>query len=195
MLAYRIRNIKELGFFDSKESKIYVGKTYRQLTASMIGAKSTDNLEKNIAKYLNVHENADIIHRLKWLGLLDDGLIDIREGSCLDVLLYRMLKKMKFKPHEKDMIIIYVEVIASFPGGRKERRTATMVVEGIANRNSAMSRAVALPTAVAARLILSGKIKGIGCMMPPTLPGLYKPVLHELEDFGYVFNRQAIKIP
>ncbi|MCK4763378.1 MAG: saccharopine dehydrogenase NADP-binding domain-containing protein [Candidatus Aminicenantes bacterium] len=190
-----MRNIKELGFFDSKESQLYVGKTYRQLMASMIDAKSTDNLEKDIAKYLNVHENADIIHRLKWLGLLENRLVDIREGSCLDVLLYRMLKKMKFGPHEKDMIIIYVEVIAAFPGRRKEKRTAAMVVEGVANANSAMSRAVALPAAIATKLILSGKITGSGCMMPPTLPELYKPVLHELEEFGYVFKRQAIKIP
>jgi saccharopine dehydrogenase (NADP+, L-glutamate forming) len=190
-----LRNIKELGFFDSRESKTYVGKTYRQLMAEMVGAQSTDNLEGNIAKYLNVHENADIIHRLKWLGLLDDRFVDIREGTYLDVLLNRMLKKMKFQSHEKDMIIIHVEVIAEFPGHRKEKRTATMVVEGIANENSAMSRAVALPAAIAARLILSGKIKGMGCVMPPTLPELYKPVLHELEDFGYVFKRKAIRIP
>lgn len=190
-----MRNINELGFFDSNESQLYVGKTYRQLMASMIGAKSTDKLEANIAKYLNVHENADIIHRIKWLGLLDDRLIDIREGTSLDVLLYQMLRKMKFEPHEKDMIILYVEVIVEFPGNRKEKRTATMVVEGIANGNSAMSRAVALPAAIATRLILSGEIKGTGCMMPPTLPELYKPVLRELEDFGYVFKREAIKIP
>jgi len=190
-----MRNINELGFFDSNESQLYVGKTYRQLMASMIGAKSTDNLEENIAKYLNVHENADIIHRIKWLGLLDDRFVDIREGTYLDVLLNQMLRKMKFEPHEKDMIILYVEVIVEFPGKRKEKRTATMVVEGIANGNSAMSRAVALPAAIATRLILSGEIKGTGCMMPPTLPELYKPVLRELEDFGYVFKRQAIKIP
>lgn len=190
-----MRNINELGFFDSKESNNYVGKTYRQLLASLIGANSTENLEKNIAKYLSVHENADIIHRIKWLGLLDDRLIDIREGTYLDVLLYRMLKKMKFQRHEKDMIILHVEAIATFPGRRKEKRIATMVVEGNANENSAMSRAVALPAAIAARLILSGEIKGIGCTMPPTLPELYKPVLRELEEFGYVFRRQAIKIP
>lgn len=190
-----MRNINELGFFDSKESNIYVGKTYRQLMASMIGAKSPVDLEKNVAKYLNVHENADIILRLKWLGLLDDKFVDIREGTYLDVLLNKMLRRMKFKPHEKDMIILYVEAIAAFPGGRKEKRTATMVVEGTANGNSAMSKAVALPAAIAARLVLSGEIKGKGCLMPPTLPELYEPVLRELEEFGYVFKRQAIKIP
>ncbi|MFC2145959.1 saccharopine dehydrogenase C-terminal domain-containing protein [Acidobacteriota bacterium] len=100
-------------------------KTYRQLIASLIGAKSTDDLEQDTAKYLKVHNNADIIHRLKWLGLFDDRTIDIREGTKLDVLLDRMLKKMAYQPHEKDMIILHIEVIAEFPGPQREKRLAT----------------------------------------------------------------------
>ncbi len=190
-----LRNIKELGFLNSKEKESYVGKTYRQLIASMIGTEATGQLELDTAKYLNVHNNADIIHRLKWLGLFDDRTIDIREGTKLDVLLDRMLKKMSYQPHEKDMIILHIEVIAEFPGEYKEKRLATMVVEGIPNGASAMSRAVALPAAIAARLILEGKIKGTGLLMPPTMPQLYAPVLEELETHGYSFNRQTIKIP
>lgn len=189
-----LRNINELGFFNSSKTRQYVDKTYRQLMASLIGASSTENLEKNVAKYLNVFENADIIHRLKWLGLLDDRLIDICEGSLLEVLLNRMLEKMTFKPGERDMIIVHIEVIAAFPGGRREKRTATMKVEGNALKNSAMSRAVALPAAIAAKLILSGKVNGTGCKMPPTLPQLYKPILEELENYGYAFKRRTINI-
>lgn len=190
-----LRNIKELGFLDSKEKESYVKKTYRQLIAFLIGAKSTDNLEENTAKYLNTHNNADIIHRLKWLGLFDDRTIDIREGTKLDVLLDRMLKKMAYKPHEKDMIILHIEVIAEFPGPYREKRLATMVVEGIPNGDSAMSRAVALPAAIAARLILEGKVKGTGLLMPPTMPELYPLVLEELENYGYSFKRQTIQVP
>ncbi len=190
-----LRNIKELGFLNSKEKESYVGKTYRQLLGSLIGAESTDDLELKTAKHLNVHNNADIIHRLKWLGLFKDRTIDIKEGTKLDVLLDRMLKKMAYQPHEKDMIILHIEVIADFPGPGREKRLATMVVEGIPYGDSAMSRAVALPAAIAARLILEGKIKGKGLLTPPTMPELYPPVLEELETYGYSFNRQTIKIP
>lgn len=190
-----LRNINELGFFNSSETRQYVGQTYRQLMASLIGATSTGDLEKNVAKFLSVFENADIILRLKWLGLLDNRLVDIREGSLLDVLLYRMLNKMKYQPGEKDMIIIHIETIGAFPGRRNEKRTATMVVEGDALENSAMSRAVALPAAIAAKLILEGKVTGTGCKMPPTLPQLYQPVLDELETFGYAFKRRTVKVP
>jgi saccharopine dehydrogenase-like NADP-dependent oxidoreductase len=106
-----------------------------------------------------------------------------------------MLKRMAYEPHESDMIILHIEVIAEFENGRKEKRLATMVNKGIPYGDSAMSRAVALPAAIAAKLILEGKIKGTGLRMPPNLPELYKPVLEELETFGFVFKRQNILIP
>jgi len=190
-----LRNIMELGFLDKETVHKFSNVTYRQLMASLIGSDSTKDLELKVAKYLNVYDNADIIHRLKWLGLFDDRTIDLKEGTKLDVLLDRMLKRMGYEPHESDMIILHIEVIAEFENGRKEKKLATMVNKGIPYGDSAMSRAVALPAAISARLILEGKIKATGLRMPPNLPELYKPVLEELETFGYTFKRQNIIIP
>ena len=190
-----LRNIMELGFLDKETVHNFSNVTYRQLMASLIESNSTKDLELKVAKYLNVYDNADIIHRLKWLGLFDDRTIDLKEGTKLDVLLDRMLKRMGYEPHESDMIILHIEVIAEFENGRKEKKLATMVNKGIPYGDSAMSRAVALPAAISARLILEGKIKATGLRMPPNLPELYKPVLEELETFGYTFKRQNIIIP
>ncbi len=190
-----LRNIMELGFLEKEKIQNYSNITYRDLMASLIGTDSTRNLEHKVAQYLNVFDNSDIIHRLKWLGLFDDRTIDIKEGSKLEVLLDRMLKRMAYEPHEKDMIIIHVEIIAKFPGGKKEKRLATMVQTGIPYGDSAMSRAVALPAAIAARLIVEKKIQATGLRMPPNLPELYKPVLEELESFDFKFKRQNILIP
>jgi len=190
-----LRNIMELGFLDKETVHDYTNVTYRQLMASLVESDSTKDLELKVAKYLSVFDNADIIHRLKWLGLFDDRTIDLKEGTKLDVLLDRMLKRMGYEPHESDMIILHIEVIAEFKNGRKEKRLATMVNKGIPYGDSAMSRAVALPAAISARLILEGKIKATGLRMPPNLPELYKPVLEELETFGFTFKRQSIIIP
>lgn len=190
-----LRNIMELGFLDNETVQKFSNVTYRQLMASLIGSDTTDDLELKVAKYLTVYENADIIHRLKWLGLLDDRPIDLIEGTKLDVLLDRMLKRMAYEPHESDMIILHIEVIAEFENGRKEKWLATMVNKGIPYGDSAMSRAVALPAAISARLIMEGKIKATGLRMPPNLPELYKPVLEELETFGFKFKRQKFIIP
>jgi len=190
-----LRNIMELGYLEKENVADYTNMTYRQLLASMIGVESTKNLEHDVAKYLNVFDNSDIIHRLKWLGLFDDRTIDIKEGTKQDVLLDRMLKRMSYKPHEKDLIIIHIEAIAEFPGKKREKRLATMTMEGIPYYDSAMSRAVALPAAIATKLILEGKIKATGLRMPPNMPELYKPALRELEEFGFIFKRQSILVP
>jgi len=189
-----MKNVMTLGLLKNDKVNNFAGKTYRQFTAALISEESPDNLEYKLGDHLNVDFNADIIHRLKWLGFFDDKPIAIKKGTNLDVLLDLMLKRMSYEPHEKDMIILHIDVLAEFPGGRHEKRLATMVVEGIPNGDSAMSRAVALPPAITAKLIIEGKIKASGVRMPPTLPELYKPVLDELADFGFIFKRKTIKL-
>ncbi len=189
-----MRMVSALGLFDSDKISNFDGTTYRQFTASLINLESPADLEHKLSDHLKVDYNADIIHRLKWLGFFDDTPIGIEQGTKLDVLLDLMLKKMMYEPHEKDMIILHINVLAEFSGGRRERRLATMVVKGIPNGDSAMSRAVALPPAISAKLIMEGKIKATGTLMPPTLPELYKPVLDELSDFGFKFDRKTIPL-
>ncbi|MBE9492426.1 MAG: saccharopine dehydrogenase, partial [Bacteroidetes bacterium] len=115
-------------------------------------------------------------------------------GTNLDVLLNRMLEKMQYAPGEKDMIILHIEIIAEFDNGKKEKRTATMVVKGDPEGETAMSRAVALPTAIAARLVVDGVIKATGLKMPPNLPELYKPALEELKEHGFEFTTKRIRL-
>lgn len=189
-----MKNVITLGLLKNDKVNNFTGKTYRQFTAALINEESPDNLEHKLCHYLNVESNADIVHRLKWLGFFDDEQININNGTNLDVLLDLMLKKMSYLPQEKDMIILHIDVLAEFPGGLKERRLATMVVKGIPQGASAMSRAVALPPAISAKLIVEGKIKAVGVLMPPTLPELYKPVLDELKNFGFEFKRKTIKL-
>lgn len=55
-----------------------------------------------------------------------------------------------------------------------------------------MSRAVSLPAAIAAKLILQGKIRAKG-VQRPTFPEIYRPVLKEMEDFGYTFVNKTLE--
>ena len=189
-----MKNVMALGLLKNDQVKSFKGKTYREFVASLINETTTDDLENKVCNYLNVESNADIVHRLKWLGFFENKQVNINNGTNLDVLLDLMLKRMSYLPHEKDMIILHIDALAEFPGGKKERRLATMVVKGIPHGASAMSRAVALPPAIAAKLIIEGKIKATGVLMPPTLPQLYKPALEELKTFGFEFKRKIIKI-
>lgn len=187
-----MRYMLALGLLDSERERSFEGMSYRQLMASLVGAGPTDDIEAAVARRLGLDKMADIIHRLKWLGLFEDRPIAVTKGSCLDVLLDRMLARMSYEPHERDMILLHIDALAEFPDGRKERRLATMHVEGIPYGATAMARAVALPAAIAARLVLEGEIQASGARMPPTLPELYRPALEELATFGYEFKRRTV---
>jgi len=189
-----MRYMKELGLFDNEKVNSFNNKTFLQFIGSLVNAGSEENIEKNVADYLGLDINSDFLHRMKWLGLFDKGLIPFGKGSNLDVLLNRMLEKMGYAPGEKDMIILHIEIIAEFDNGIKEKLIATMNVKGDPEGETAMSRAVALPTAIASRMIVDGKIKAKGLRMPPNLPELYKPALEELKEYGFEFTIKRIRL-
>ncbi len=76
---------------------------------------------------------------------------------------------------------------------RLEKRFSTMCVKGEVDDDSAMSKAVSLPAAIALKLILEGKIKAKG-VQRPTLPEIYQFVLKEMGHFGYNFVHKTIKL-
>jgi saccharopine dehydrogenase (NADP+, L-glutamate forming)/spermidine synthase len=182
----------EIGLFDNEKTNNLENTTFRQFTLSLMNSDTSASIEESMAGFLKIKPNSDIIHRLRWLGLFDDTLIPFDKGTNLDVLLNRMLEKMKYAPGEKDMIILHIEIIAEFENGKKEKRIATMNVLGDPRGESVMSRAVALPTAISARLVLDGVIEATGLKMPPNLPTLYKPALEELKEYGFEFFTKRI---
>jgi len=189
-----MRYLKELGLFDNETTNNLNNKTFLQFTSSLVNSGSGGNIEENVADHLSLDVNSDFLHRIKWLGLFDEELIPFDKGSNLDVLMDRMLKKMVYTQGEKDMIILHIEIIVEFDGGIIEKITATMNVKGDPDGETAMSRAVALPTAISSRLIVDGKIKAKGLRMPPNLPELYKPALEELKEFGFEFSTKRIRL-
>lgn len=187
-----MKSLIALNLLEGNEIKDFSGKTYREFTTALIG--KSDGSAEDVADNLGLEHNSDVMKRLKWLGLFDEIPITITRGANVDVLVDLMLRKMSYGPGETDMIIVHDEVVAEFKG-RKEKRLSTLCVEGIPDGDSAMSRAVSLPAAIATRLILEGEINLSGVHMP-TLPDIYKPVLNELENIGFRFqHRKEIKAP
>ncbi|MFC1679841.1 saccharopine dehydrogenase C-terminal domain-containing protein [Elusimicrobiota bacterium] len=185
-----MRGLMTLDLLNDRDKFDLEGWTRRRFTASLIDRDPTADLEHEIARHLKIDGNADMINRLRWLGFFEDRPLPIQQGSRLDVLVALMLLKMQYAPGETDMTIIHVETIAEFYD-RREMRTATMVAHGTPYGESAMSRAVGLPPAIATRLIFEGRIKAKGVHMPPTLPDLHEPFLKELADHGFTFRRQT----
>ncbi len=184
--------LADMQFLDTTHETDFAGKTYAKFTAALIGEDSSENILHKTADFLKIKDNSDIIKRLKWLGLFENKKIDITRGTNADVLVDLMIKKMSYTALEKDMVIVHAEIIAEFANHR-EKRVSTMCVKGEPGGDSAMSKAVSLPAAIASKLILEGKIKAKG-VHRPTLPEIYQPVLKEMSDFGYKFIHSTIRI-
>lgn len=171
-----LKKIADLGLLDDKELANIKGLTYRAWVPEAL-LKTTPGT---------------IIKNFEWLGLFSDEPIGLEKGSNIDILVNRMQQKMPYQPGERDMIILKHEFIAEYPEEkRQEKIESTLIDFGIPNGDSAMSRTVSLPAAIAAKLILTGKIKALGVQIPVS-PEIYKLVLAELETLKIVCKEKTM---
>lgn len=183
-------NLLKIKLIENTQEKDFTNTTYSQFISDLIGSSTTEDIKMKFAESLNMHINDDFIKKLDWLGLFENNQISIDKGTNSNLLVDLMLKKMAYEPYEKDMIIVHNEMIVEFPD-KKEKWISSMLNEGIPNGDSAMSRAVSLPPAIAAKLILEGKITRKGVCMPSTKE-MYEPILNEMETFGFTFKKETI---
>jgi saccharopine dehydrogenase-like NADP-dependent oxidoreductase len=92
-----------------------------------------------------------------------------------------------FAEGQRDMVVLRDQFEVSYPDGRKERHTSLLVDYGIPGGDSATSRTVSLPAAIAARMVLEGQIDLTG-VHAPTAKGIYEPVLRGLEEVGIALS-------
>lgn len=185
-------NLLKIKLIENTEEKNFENTTYGQFIATLINASTTVDIKLKFAQSLNMGVKDDFVKKLDWLGLFDNVPISINKGTNSNLLVDLMLKKLAYEPHEKDMIIVHNEMIVEFPD-KKEKRISSMMNEGIPNGDSAMASAVSLPPAIAAKLILEGKITQKGVCMPSTKE-MYEPILEEMETFGFAFKKKTITL-
>lgn len=175
------KKIADMGYLS--ETKVSpAGMTYGKLTAQLIKG-NPENVKAQTATFCKVPIDSDIIKRLDWLGLFGDDPVAKGADNPLDILCARLIEKLTYAPGERDMIVLYHDFEAEYPGGRSQKIASLLVDFGIPNGASSMSRTVSLPAAIGTRLILEGKISRPG-VHAPTSRDVYEPVLAELERLG-----------
>jgi len=168
--------IADLGLLDIEERSLS-GMTYADVMRDLTSAGESD-LKDAVAKFCKIDTNSMVISRFEWLGLFDEREIDSKVDTRLDALCTLFEEKMNYAPGERDMLIMHHEFIAEYPD-KKQKITSTMIDYGIPNGDSSMSRTVALPVAIASRMILEGRINLTG-VHRPIIPEIYDPILEEL---------------
>jgi saccharopine dehydrogenase-like NADP-dependent oxidoreductase len=73
--------------------------------------------------------------------------------------------------------------LAVYSDGKKEVIKSSMLDFGSPETNTAIARTVAIPAAIAVKMILEKKINLTG-IYRPVVPEIYNPVLNELKTLG-----------
>lgn len=183
------KSIGGLGLLNEEERTDLEGLSFRAFLGKLIQSEEEGSLEKNLASYLGIDEDSDVMKRFRWLGLLSDEPLPVQSGSALDVLGALMLDKLKYEEGERDMVVLHHDFVAELSDGR-QKITSTMIDFGIPGGDSAVARTVGLPAAIGVKLILEGTIKETGVRIPVD-PQIYEPVLAELEQQGIASTEKS----
>jgi saccharopine dehydrogenase (NADP+, L-glutamate forming) len=163
--------------------------TYKQLLEAFlpVGKQSTKD---KLAAFMGNEMDADVMNKIEWLGILEERKIKLENASPAQILQDLLEEKWLLKEHDKDMIVMQHQFEYALKGQIK-KITSSLVVKGDDQTYTAMAKTVGLPLAITAKLILQGKIKATGVVIPTTKE-IYVPVLAELETFGVKFIEKEL---
>ena len=173
--------MKSLNMLDDSV-KNYQDTSYAEFLAERSGSDTKD-LVKTLAKKLGISKQSVAFQSLDYLGFFSDEKLHYHETTPFEITSDRMIKKMLLSAGERDMVILQHIFLASYPNGQREVIKSSMLDFGSASTNTSISRTVALPAAIAVKMILENKIEIKG-VHRPVIPEIYKPVLEELKTLG-----------
>lgn len=165
--------------------------TYRQFVNSFLPYHPTDSVELKMRHILKIDQDdimwdklveLDLFSRIKKVGLKDATPAQILEKILSD--------SWTLQPEDKDMIVMYHKFGYEL-NGITSQIDSKMVCIGDDQMYTAMAKTVGLPVAMAALLILNGKIQTSGVQLP-IRKEVYEPILKELESYGVVFHEQTM---
>ncbi len=179
------KKMVDLGLFGRQEVETD-GHTWASFFRKVFLDGHGGDLPELVAARLDVPLDDPVIGKLVWLGLFDDEPLTAGRAAPIQLMADRMWERMQFAPGERDMIVLQHTFEVAWPD-RKERIVSTLVDYGIPGGDSAMARTVALPAAIAVRMILEGRVTDTG-VISPTKPELYGPIMKDLEGVGVAFE-------
>jgi saccharopine dehydrogenase-like NADP-dependent oxidoreductase len=156
-----------------------------------------DDIKNKAATYVaqKMHQANLTLKQLFFLGL-DDRDTMVNRGLCspADILQFAVEKKLTLRPYDKDMIVMLHEIEYENKGqGTRQKVSSSLIVKGENNLHTAMAKTVGLPLGIAAKLILNGKIRQTGLLIP-TQKEIYLQVLKELEQLHVKFEEEIVNL-
>jgi saccharopine dehydrogenase-like NADP-dependent oxidoreductase len=166
--------------------------TNREFVNSFLPYSLTDSVELKLRAMLKVDQDDRLMEKLAWLGLFERTVIGLKNATPAQMLQHILEQKWSMKPNDRDMIVMWHK-IGFLKDGRKFVTESSMSVKGDDQENTAMAKTVGLPLAIATQMILEGKIKERGVLLPLS-SDIYLPVLAELEKNGISFTEKTYPV-
>lgn len=182
-----LQKMVNLGLLEQEE-KDWTEMSCREFLRKVVAGHAQQEKSREETDLLD-NLDPDLREKLEWLGFLSKEPVFPEKGTALSVLASRMSEKMSYREGERDMIVLRHRFMASYPEGRKEEITSTLIEFGIPGGDSAMARTVGLPAAICTKLILERKIRKTGVIIP-VYHEIYEPCLRELALTGIVFKEK-----
>jgi saccharopine dehydrogenase-like NADP-dependent oxidoreductase len=165
--------------------------TNRQFMNSFLPYHPTDSVEIKTRLILKIDQDDSMWDKLVELDLFNSNkIVGIKEATPAQILQKILSDSWSLQENDKDMIVMYHKFGYEL-NGVKTQIDSKMVSIGQDQTYTAMAKTVGLPVAMAALLILNGKIKTTGVQLP-IKKEVYQPILKELEEYGIVFNEEEV---
>jgi len=186
-----LKKIGEWGLLETKEFD-FSGLSRRGFLSRLAGLPDPSDIRTAMRNRFHLTPDSKILDRLDWLGLFEDAPLAAASGAPLDILEELMLARMRYAPGERDMIVLRHEFEAAYSDGTTERIVSTLIDYGRPGGDSSMARTVGLPAAAGVDLLLQGRLKKTGVLIPVEAE-IYSPILAELRSRGIVFREERIR--
>jgi saccharopine dehydrogenase-like NADP-dependent oxidoreductase len=167
---------------DTYEMENVSSMTHADFISSFVEIHSGESLYLALARTGGVATRGPELQRYLWSGLFSDEKVGLKKGTPAQILEHILNKKWKLQPNDKDLVVMWHRFGYEMNGVSK-RIEASLVAKGDDSINTAMAKTVGLPLAIAAKLLIQGKIKQRGVAIPVT-GEFYEPILDELKTVG-----------
>lgn len=152
------------------------------------------DIRQRAANYLRISPTGSTMDRLAWLGLFSDERTGCSGRTAADAMVALLVNKLALPPGGRDMVIIVHKMLVDYPDAATARPTekiiSTFIEYGDPDGETAMSKTVGLPAAIAVKLILTGELTLTGSRIP-VQEEVYRPVLRELGELGMTFAERT----
>ncbi|PQB05823.1 saccharopine dehydrogenase family protein [Aureitalea marina] len=165
--------------------------SYRDFVNLFLPYSPTDSVELKLRHNLKIDQDDLMWGKLIELDLFNsEKRIGIPNATPAQGLQKILMDKWTLDADDKDMIVMYHKFGYELNGERKQI-DSNMVLIGKDQTYTAMAKTVGLPVAIAALLILNGKVLTHGVQIPIT-QDVYEPVLRELAQHGITFHENFV---